>query len=119
MFTTFDPDVFVDTHTSDGADYTYTMTLIATQKDKLNHYVSDFVQQEFLPSVYSNMEKEKFPMNPYVETHPHQTRGGPAPALRNQRHLLSRHLLFSGEDRVAGLVVLRRHPSERAQFDLP
>ncbi len=76
MFTAYDPDVFVDTHTSDGADYSYVMTLIATQKDKMNHFVSAFVEKEFLPSLYSNMEKEKFPMTPYVETHGESPEGG-------------------------------------------
>ena len=53
MFATYDPDVFVDTHTSNGADYTYTMTFIATQKDKLNSHVSDLMQQDFIPALYS------------------------------------------------------------------
>ncbi|MDQ3292253.1 MAG: hypothetical protein M3Q05_13280, partial [Bacteroidota bacterium] len=35
IFQEWQPDVFVDTHTSNGADYQHTMTLIATQKDKL------------------------------------------------------------------------------------
>jgi hypothetical protein len=35
FFTAWDPDVMVDTHTSNGADYPYTMTLIHTQADKL------------------------------------------------------------------------------------
>ena len=34
LFRAMDPDVFVDTHTSNGADYPYTMTLITTQEDK-------------------------------------------------------------------------------------
>lgn len=34
FFTDWDPDVMVDTHTSNGADYSYTMTLIHTQTDK-------------------------------------------------------------------------------------
>jgi hypothetical protein len=35
IFTTWLPDIFVDNHTSNGADYQYTMTLIATQHNKL------------------------------------------------------------------------------------
>ena len=34
LFHAVEPDVFVDTHTSNGADYPYTMTLITTQPDK-------------------------------------------------------------------------------------
>jgi murein tripeptide amidase MpaA len=51
IFQQWKPHVFVDTHISDGADYTYNMTLIATQKDKLHPLLSKFMQSTWLPSV--------------------------------------------------------------------
>lgn len=36
IFNTWQPEVFIDNHRSNGADYQYIMTLIAPQKDKLN-----------------------------------------------------------------------------------
>jgi hypothetical protein len=36
ILNTWQPEVFLDNHTSDGADYQYVMTLIETQKDKQN-----------------------------------------------------------------------------------
>ncbi len=66
IFREWDPDVFVDTHVSDGADYQYTMTLIDTQKDKLHPEVSNYVQKEFLPSLYQKMKEMNFEMCPYV-----------------------------------------------------
>ena len=39
-----DPDVFVDTHTSNGADYPYTMTLITTQPDKAGPVLGPFLR---------------------------------------------------------------------------
>jgi len=35
IFHALDPDVFVDTHVSNGADYTYTLTYIASMKERM------------------------------------------------------------------------------------
>ncbi len=68
IFQKWKPDVFVDTHTSDGADYQYVMTLIATQHDKLNPILSDFMVKEMLPVLYDKMKQGQYEMTPYVET---------------------------------------------------
>jgi hypothetical protein len=49
LFTSWDPDVMVDTHTSNGADYSYTMTLIHTQADKLGGGLGGFLRDTMLP----------------------------------------------------------------------
>ncbi|MDZ7847635.1 MAG: hypothetical protein U5L96_13190 [Owenweeksia sp.] len=36
----------MDTHTSNGADYQYTMSLITTQKDKLNPHLARLLTSE-------------------------------------------------------------------------
>jgi len=66
LYHAWDPDVFIDTHVTDGADYQYVMTLIDSQKDKLHPIISTVMQQELLPSLYSEMEKAGHPMSPYV-----------------------------------------------------
>ncbi|MGY2134074.1 M14 family metallopeptidase [Hymenobacter sp. HD11105] len=67
LFQRWKPEVFVDTHTSNGADYQYTMTLIDTQRDKLHPAVNQYMQQRLLPSLYAGMEKKKWPLTPYVD----------------------------------------------------
>ncbi|RYU80522.1 M14 family zinc carboxypeptidase [Hymenobacter persicinus] len=67
LFRKWQPDVFVDTHTSDGADYQYTMTLIATQRDKLHPALSVYMQQSLLPALYGGMAQRKTVMTPYVD----------------------------------------------------
>jgi hypothetical protein len=42
----------VDTHTSNGADYPYTMTLIHTQADKLGYGLGPFLRETMLPHIY-------------------------------------------------------------------
>ena len=66
IYRDWDPDVFIDTHVSDGADYQYVMTLIDSQKDKLHPTVSKVMQEKVLPYLYKEMEKSGFPMTPYV-----------------------------------------------------
>jgi len=66
LFTTWDPDVMVDTHTSNGADYSYTMTLIHTQPDKLGGGLGDFLRKEMLPAMYAGMDARGWPTCPYV-----------------------------------------------------
>jgi hypothetical protein len=66
FFHKWDPDVQVDTHTSNGADYQYTMTLIATQKDKLHPELSSILTQNMLPFLYDEMAKANWEMIPYV-----------------------------------------------------
>jgi len=68
IFNTWQPEIFVDTHTSNGADYQYVMTLIPTQKDKLNGILSNYLTQTLVPGLYAAMEKQGYPMIPYVNS---------------------------------------------------
>lgn len=66
VFTRWDPDVMVDTHTSNGADYQHVMTLIATQSDKLGGRTGQHLREVMLPALYADMAERGFPMCPYV-----------------------------------------------------
>ena len=66
LFNKWDPDVFIDNHTSNGADYQYVITLIATQKDKLESNLSKYMEKEMLPDLYKGMKKSGYEMTPYV-----------------------------------------------------
>ncbi|MBB6236968.1 hypothetical protein HDC90_001585 [Pedobacter sp. AK013] len=68
IFNTWQPEIFVDTHTSNGADYQYVMTLIPTQKDKLNPILSHYLTKTLVPDLYTGMEKLGYPMIPYVNS---------------------------------------------------
>ncbi|MGK6351146.1 M14 family zinc carboxypeptidase [Parapedobacter sp. DT-150] len=65
IFNLWQPDVFMDTHTSNGADYQYVMTLIDTQVDKL-HPVLHNLAKTFTSGLYTRMEKSGYEMVPYV-----------------------------------------------------
>jgi hypothetical protein len=67
FFTAWAPEVMVDTHTSNGADYAYTMTLIPTQPDKLGGTLGQFLRDAMLPAIYGGMEGRGWPTCPYVD----------------------------------------------------
>ena len=66
IFRTWDPDIFVDTHVSNGADYQYVMTLIATQHSKLQEPLGTYLKQNMLPELYSGIAETGYPMCPYI-----------------------------------------------------
>ena len=66
FFTAWDPNVMVDTHTSNGADYGYTMTLIHTQTDKLGAGLGDYLRDTMVPAIYGEMDRRGWPTCPYV-----------------------------------------------------
>jgi len=66
LFHFLDPDVLVDTHVSDGADYQHTMTLITSQYDKLGEELGSWVKNIFEPSLFKGMKEKKWNMVHYV-----------------------------------------------------
>lgn len=66
LFRKIDPDVFLDTHSTNGADYQYTMTLITTQVDKLGGELGRYVDEEMVPTLFNEMKKKGEEMTPYV-----------------------------------------------------
>jgi hypothetical protein len=66
FFSEWSPDVMVDTHTSNGADYPYTMTLIPTQPDKLGAGLGPFLRETMLPQIHAQMQERGWPTCPYV-----------------------------------------------------
>lgn len=66
IFTSLDPDVFVDNHVSNGADYQHVMTLIASQHNKLGGEMGRFMNQQFEPALYKLMAQKGFDLVPYV-----------------------------------------------------
>ncbi|MBK8951624.1 MAG: M14 family metallopeptidase [Chitinophagaceae bacterium] len=60
------PDVFIDNHVSNGADYQHVMTLAATQHNKLGGIMGEYLDKVFEPALYDAMKKKGFDLIPYV-----------------------------------------------------
>ncbi|MEJ7627473.1 MAG: M14 family zinc carboxypeptidase [Ferruginibacter sp.] len=67
LFQFLDPDILIDNHVSDGADYQHTMTLITTQYDKLSRISGPWLRDVFEPQIYAGMKEKKWDLIPYVE----------------------------------------------------
>ncbi len=66
IFHYLNPDILIDNHVSDGADYQYTMTLLTTQYEKLGNTLGNFLKTNFEPGIYDTMKKNGWDMCPYV-----------------------------------------------------
>ncbi|HYV53268.1 MAG TPA: M14 family metallopeptidase, partial [Chitinophagaceae bacterium] len=68
IFHLTDPDVFVDNHVSDGADYQHVMTLLTSQHNKLGGPMGEYLDKQFEPGLYGLMKEKGFDLVPYVNS---------------------------------------------------
>lgn len=66
IFHLLDPDILIDNHVSDGADYQHTMTMLTTQYDKLGSGLGRWLRENFEPQLYEGMTQKNWDMVPYV-----------------------------------------------------
>lgn len=60
------PDVFIDNHVSNGADYQYTLTHLFTQHDKLGGVLGEFLHNDFQPALERDLKAKDWEITPYV-----------------------------------------------------
>ncbi|PVW16955.1 M14 family metallopeptidase [Marixanthomonas spongiae] len=66
LFRTVKPDVFIDNHVSNGADYQYTLTHLFTQHDKLGGELGTYVHQALMPQLEDSLHQKNWDITPYV-----------------------------------------------------
>lgn len=66
IFQKWQPEVFVDTHTTNGADYPAAMTYIATLASKAGSRTGPFLTQTLVPALEARMQTLGSEMCPYV-----------------------------------------------------
>ena len=66
IFHQIDPDIFIDNHVSNGADYQYVLTHLFTQHNKLGGNLGEFLDQKMMPEIEKDLEKKNWPITPYV-----------------------------------------------------
>ncbi len=69
IFRECDPDVFIDNHVSNGADYQHIMTLLTSQPSKLGGVMENFLRTKFEPALYAGMKERGYDMIPYVNAY--------------------------------------------------
>ncbi len=60
------PDVFIDNHVSNGADYQYTLTHLFTQHNKLGGEMGEYLHKTLMPSLESSLAEKDWDITPYV-----------------------------------------------------
>ena len=66
VFHLVQPDVFVDNHVSNGADYQYVLTHLFTQHNKLGGELGQFMHETMIPALESSLAKKQWDITPYV-----------------------------------------------------
>lgn len=60
------PDVFIDNHVSNGADYQYTLTHLFTQHNKLGGELGTYLHKKLMPNLERELQKKELSITPYV-----------------------------------------------------
>lgn len=60
------PDIFIDTHVSNGADYQYSITHLATQHNKMGGAMGKYLQDSFTPQLETIIAGKGSEIIPYV-----------------------------------------------------
>ena len=66
IFHLVQPDVFIDNHVSNGADYQYTLTHLFTQHNKLGGGLGDYLHTKMQPNLEHKLADKKWDITPYV-----------------------------------------------------
>lgn len=66
LFHKLNPDVFIDNHVSNGADYQYKLTYIMTQQNQLGTVLGRYLDAEMMPSIVLDLQKKNIETTPYV-----------------------------------------------------
>lgn len=67
LFHWLQPDMQIDTHVSDGADFQHVMTLISTQYDQLGEPLGSWLKHQLLPDIVRRMQQTNWDIIPYVD----------------------------------------------------
>ncbi len=60
------PDIFIDNHVSNGADYQYTLTHLFTQHNKLGGALGTYLHKEMMPALERSLAEDNWDITPYV-----------------------------------------------------
>ncbi|MFV9482925.1 M14 family metallopeptidase [Christiangramia sp. ASW11-125] len=66
IFHYVDPEVFIDNHVSNGADYQYTLTHLFTQHDKLGGNLGKYLNETMMPALEDSLKNKNWDITPYV-----------------------------------------------------
>lgn len=115
IFHMVQPDVFIDNHVSNGADYQYTLTHLFTQHNKLGGELGEYLNKRMMPAIEDSLQNKNWEMTPYVNVFNEVPEKGFPQFLDTPRYstgyttlfntlgvIMETHMLKSYKDRVEG-----------------
>lgn len=66
LYNSWVPDIYIDSHTTDGADYQYTITYIVDRNQNIPAVTQKWVKEKFIPAIENGARREGFLVSPYV-----------------------------------------------------
>ncbi|WP_124980132.1 M14 family metallopeptidase [Nonlabens xiamenensis] len=109
------PDIFIDNHVSNGADYQYTLTHLFTQHNKLGGAAGTYLHHNLQPALEKRLADRGLPITPYVNVHGAAPEKGFSQFMDHPRYstgytslwnvmgmMVETHMLKAYEDRVKG-----------------
>lgn len=113
------PHVFIDTHISNGADYSYNMTLIVSQHNKMHALPGNFLTSKMVPAIYADMKLKNNEMCPYVNTLKETPDSGLVGFLETPRFATGYTALYNILGFVTEAHMLKPYPIQvKATYDL-
>lgn len=115
LFRLVKPDLFIDNHVSNGADYQYTLTHLFTQHNKLGSELGAYLHSNFMPQLEDSLKVKKWDITPYVNVFNRTPESGFSQFLDGPRYstgytalfntlgmMVETHMLKPYKDRVEG-----------------
>jgi hypothetical protein len=125
LWNTWKPDLFIDCHVTDGADFQYNVTYEYAHFQEINPAVKDWMDQHFDGVIVPKVEKEGNVLNHYVEFAGREVTSGMATFIATPRYatgytpirnragvLVETHVYKPYKSRVRGTYDLLRYTME-------
>jgi hypothetical protein len=95
IFQTVNPDLFIDTHVSNGADYQYTLTHLFTQHNKLGGELGNYLHNSLMPQLQDSLQNKAWDITPYVNVFNRTPESGFSQFLDSPRYSTGYTTLFN------------------------
>ena len=115
------PDLFIDNHVSNGADYQYVLTHLFTQHNKLGGELGRFLHETLQPELEAELAEKNWDITPYVNVFNRTPETGFSQFFDHPRYstgyttlfnslgmMVETHMLKPYKDRVTGTYELMR-----------
>jgi len=89
------PDIFIDNHVSNGADYQYGITHLFTQHNNLGNDLGDFIENIMKPNIEASLLKKNIIITPYVNVWGTTPEGGFSQFFDSPRYSTGYSTLFN------------------------